>query len=207
MENAMALAGTPLHPTALLEVRKFTYRELLAMERVGIIQEDQHVELLGGQLVVMTVNPPHAAAVSHLNRRLQRVFADRAQVITQSPLRLSDDLDDENLPQPDVMLVAGPEKVYADHPRPADVYLLVEVSDSTITKDRTLKLPIYAAHDIPELWIVNLVDKHIEVYTEPHGNDYLTRATKPLTGRFALRCFPDDAQQWLPEAFLEVFEA
>jgi Uma2 family endonuclease len=177
------------------------------MERAGIIQEDQHIELLGGQLVVMTINPPHAAAVSHVSRRFQRVFADRAQVITQSPLRLSDDLEDEDLPQPDVMLVAGPEKVYADHPRPADVYLLVEVSDSTLSKDRLVKLPLYATHGIVELWIVNLVDKQIEVYTTPQGNAYLTRTTIPLTGHLAPQCFPDDTQQWLPEAFTEVFKA
>ncbi len=203
----MAITDSQTHPSPPLEVRKFTYRELLEMERVGIIQEDQHVELLGGQLVVMTVNPPHAAAVTHLNRRFHRVFAERAQVITQSPLRLSDDLEDENLPQPDVMLVAGPETVYADHPRPADVYLLVEVSDSTLAKDRTMKLPLYAAHGIPELWIVNLVEPQIEVYTEPRGNDYMTRTTKPLAGRFAPQRFPDDIHQWLPEAILSLLEA
>jgi Uma2 family endonuclease len=191
----------------LLEVRKFTYQELLAMERAGIIQEDQHVELLGGQVVVMTVNPPHAAVVAQLNRRLHHVFADRLQVITQNPLRLSEALEDENLPQPDVMLVAGPEKIYADHPRPADVYVLIEVSDSTLAKDRYIKLPLYAAHGIPELWIVNLVDKQIEVYTEPHGDEFLTRTTKPLTGRFAPQCFPHDIQQWLPEAILDLLNA
>jgi Uma2 family endonuclease len=127
-------------------------------------------------------------------------------VITQSPLRLSDDLEDENLPQPDLMLVAGPEKAYTDHPRPVDVYLLVEVSDSTLFKDRTIKLPLYAAHGIPELWIVNLVHTQIEVYTEPHGAEYLTRATRPLTGVFAPRHFPDDSQQWLPEAMLEILK-
>lgn len=190
----------------LLDVRKFTYRELLEMERAGILHEDQHVELLGGQLIVMTIHPPHAAAVSHLNRRFQRVFADRAQVIIQSPLRLSDDLEDENLPQPDLMLVAGPEKVYTDHPRPADVYLLVEVSDSTLLKDRTIKLSLYAAHGIPELWIVNLVHTQIEVYTEPDGAEYLTRTTRPLTGVFAPQHFPDDSQQWLPEAMLELLK-
>ena len=203
----MAITDSHIQSSPPLEVRKFTYRELLEMERVGIIQEDQHVELLGGQLVVMTVNPPHAAAVTHLNRRFHRVFAERAQVITQSPLRLSDDLEDENLPQPDVMLVAGPEAVYADHPRPADVYLLVEVSDSTLAKDRTMKLPLYAAHGIPELWIVNLVEPQIEVYTEPQGNDYMTRTTKPLAGRFAPQRFPDDIHQWLPEAILSLLEA
>lgn len=191
---------------SLLDVRKITYRELLEMERTGIIQEDQHVELLGGRLVVMTVNPPHAATVSHLNRRFHRVFADRVQVVTQSPLRLSDDLEDDNLPQPDMMLVAGPEKVYADHPRPGDVYLLVEVSDSTLTKDRAIKLPLYAAHGIPELWIVNLVDNQIEVYTEPQSEDYLTRKTRPLTECFAPQRFPDDIHQWLPEAILDLLE-
>jgi Uma2 family endonuclease len=196
----------PSQPLSPLELRRFTYRELLEMERVGIIQEDQHIELLGGQLVVMTVNPPHAAAVSHLNRRFNRVFADRVQIITQSPLRLSDDLEDENLPQPDVMLVAGPDKVYADHPRPADVRLLVEVSDSTLAKDRTMKLPLYAAHGIPEVWIVNLVDKQVEVYTEPHGHEYLTRTTKPLTGCFAPQGFPDDRHQWLPEGILDLLD-
>jgi Uma2 family endonuclease len=200
----MTLITPQPHLSTLLEVRKFTYRELLAMERAGIIPEDEHVELLGGQVIVMTVNPPHAAAVAHLNRHFHRIFAERAQIITQSPLRLSDDLEDDNLPQPDVMLVAEPEKVYADHPRPADVYLLVEVSDSTLAKDRAVKLPLYAAHGIPELWIVNLVDKRIEVYTEPHGGDYLTRTTKPLTGRFAPQRFPDDVQQWLPEAILDL---
>jgi Uma2 family endonuclease len=84
--------------------------------------------------------------------------------------------------------------------------LLVEVSDSTLTKDRAIKLPLYAAHGIPELWIVNLVDQQIEVYTEPHGEEYLTRATKPLTGHFAPQHFPDDSYQWLPEAIFELLE-
>ena len=202
----MTVVISPWLPEAPLEVRKFTYRDLLAMERAGILQEDQHVELLGGQVIVMPVNPPHAAAVSQLNRRFHQVFAERLQVITQSPLRLSDDLEDINLPQPDVMLVAGPEKVYADHPRPADVVLLVDVSDSTLSKDRLVKLPLYAAHGIPELWIVNLVDKQIEVYTEPHGNEYLTRVTRPLTGRFSLQRFPAETHQWLPDAILDLLD-
>ncbi len=200
------MARTSAHTDrfALLDVRRFTYQELLEMERAGIIGEDQHVELLDGQLVVMTVNPPYAAAVSHLNRRLGRVFAEHAQVITQSPLRLSNDLEDENLPQPDVMLVAGPEKVYVDHPRPADVYLLIEVSDSTLAKDRRIKLPLYAANGIPEVWIVNLVDRQIEVYTEPLGETYLTRTIQPLTDPVAPQHFPGESHQWLPDGILDL---
>ena len=174
------------------------------MERAGILDGDQPVELLEGQIVVMTIRPPHAAAVSHLDRRFQRIFGERVQVLTQSPLRLSDDMNDVNLPQPDLMLVADPEKVYSDHPRPADVRLLVEVSDTTLAKDRLVKLPLYAAHAIPEFWIVNLVDVQIEIYTDPQGEDFLTRATEPLTGRFAPRCFPSVRQQWLPAALIDL---
>ena len=183
-----------------LGLRRFTYREVLEMERAGIIDGDQHVELLDGQLVVMTINPPHSMAVSHLDRRFQRAFGDHAQVLVQAPLRLSDDVNDMNLPQPDLMLVADPEKVYADHPRPGDVYLLVEVSDTTLAKDRLVKLPLYAAHAIPEVWIVNLVDRQIEIHAHPRGEEFLTRSTKPLTGRFAPQRFPTVRQQWLPAA-------
>lgn len=191
---------------AVLGIRRFTYREVCAMERAGIIDGDQHVELLEGQLVVMTINPPHAAAVSLLDRQFQRAFGDHAQVVIQGPLRLSDDLDDVNLPQPDVMLVADPERVYPDHPRPADVYLLVEVSDTTLAKDRGVKLPLYAAHRIPEVWIVNLVDRQIEIYTDPQEEEFLTRTTEPLTGSIAPRRFPSVRQQWLPEAILDLLK-
>ncbi len=184
--------------------RHRSYRNVRAKRE--LLEEDQHVELLEGQLVVMTVNPPHAAAVSHLSRRLNRVFAERAQVISQSPLRLSDNLEDENLPKPDVMLVAGPEKVYVDHPRPADVYLLIEVSDSTLAKDRNVKLPLYAANGIPELWIVNLVDQQIEVYSDPQGEAYLTQTIQPLTGHVSPRRFADEIHQWLPDGILDLLD-
>jgi len=168
------MALTEQKPSAEPEgLRRFTYRDLLAMERAGILGEDEHLELLGGQLVTVTVNPPHAAAVTHLNRRLSAAFADRAQVVVQSPLRVSDDLDDLNLPQPDLMLAEGPEKIYPDHPRPHGLFLLIEVSDSTLTKDRQVKLPLYASVLVHEVWIVNLLDKQIKVYTEPRGRDYL----------------------------------
>ena len=188
----------------MLEGRRFTYRELCDMERAGIIDGDQHLELLAGQIVVMTIHPAHSAAVSHLARRFQRAFGDDAQVVVQGPLRLSDDLDDINLPQPDLLLVADPEKVYPDHPRPADVYLLVEVSDTTLAKDRMVKLPLYAAHAIPEVWIVNLVDRQIEIYTNPHEEEFLTRTTEPLTGRCAPQQFPAARQAWLPAAILDL---
>ena len=188
-----------------LDLLEFTYRDLLELERVGILG-DKRVELLGGQLVVMTVNPPHAAAVAHLNRRLSAALSERAQVIVQSPLRLSSDLSDKDLPEPDLMLVTDPEKVYPDHPHPEDVFLLVEVSDSTLLKDRTLKLALYAQHAIPEYWIVNLKDKRLEVYTEPRGDEYLNRQTYGLFDPVAPQAFADVRQGWLPETLAELLK-
>jgi Uma2 family endonuclease len=190
---------TVLSPAAKLnpELRKFTYRDLLEMERAGIIGEDEHIELLGGQIYKMTIKPPHAMAVSILVQRFSVAFDGRAQIIPQNPLRLSDDLHDTELPQPDAMLVTN--QLYLDHPRPYDVLLLVEVSDSTLTKDQTLKLPLYAQVGIPEVWIVNLMQRRFEIYTKPQGSDYQSRVFHDLTARLAPSAFPDALQQWLPE--------
>jgi Uma2 family endonuclease len=147
------------------ELRKLTYRDLLDMERAGILGEDEHIELLGGQIYTMTIKPPHAMVVAILVQRFSVAFDGRAQIMPHNPLRLSDDLDATELPQPDVMLVHA--QFYLVHPRPEHVLLLVEVSESTLTKDLTIKLPLYAQVGIPEVWIGNLMQRRLEVYTEP----------------------------------------
>ena len=179
------------------QLRVFTYRDLLEMERTGIIGEDERIELLGGRIYRMTIHPPHAWAVSALTRNLIVAFDDRATVVSQHPLRLSEDLNDTELPQPDVMLLQ--EGSYLDHPRPHDVLLLVEVSDSTLVKDTAIKLPLYAQVGIRELWIVNLVQRRIEVYTDPAGSDYRYRVFHELTATLAPRAFAAPARQWLPD--------
>jgi Uma2 family endonuclease len=185
------------------KLRKFTYRDLVEMERAGILGEDERVELLHGNLVAMTpVNPPHALVVDELHERFIEVLGKKARVRSQNPLRLSRDLNDAELPLPDVLLIE--RRDYTDHPLPEDVHLLVEVSDSTLTKDRSVKLPLYAGVHIPEVWIVNLVDKQLEVYTEPRNRDYLTRKTHALTATFAPIRFPESAHQWLSERVLEL---
>lgn len=179
------------------QLRVFTYRDLLEMERIGVIGEDECIELLGGRIYRMTIHPPHAWAVSALTRNLIVAFDDRTTVVSQHPLRLSEDLNDTELPQPDVMLLQ--KGSYLDHPRPHDVLLLVEVSDSTLGKDTAIKLPLYAQVGIRELWIVNLVQRRIEVYTDPAGSDYRYRAFHELTAPLAPRAVAAPPRQWLPD--------
>jgi Uma2 family endonuclease len=99
-----------------------------------------------------------------------------------------------NEPQPDLLLLHPRDDFYESrHPRPEDVYLLIEVSDSTLLTDREEKLPIYAKGGIPEVWIVNLPERVIEVYTAPVAGEY-TVSRRVLGGDpLAPSAFPDAA--------------
>jgi Uma2 family endonuclease len=184
--------------------RLFTYRELLELDRAGFFN-NQRVELLEGEIIVMPPpNPPHAFTTNQTGKRFTRTFGDLVEVSVQNPLRLSNNMEDKNLPLPDVMVLKP--KVYRDHPMPDDVFLLIEVADSSVKEDKNRKLSLYAQHDIKEYWIINLVSKRIEVYTDPVGEDYLTKRSYGLTEAFALQAFPDVVQAWLPETIYEVLD-
>ena len=181
----------------------FTYQDLVIMEKVGIISEDEHIELLEGQILKITISPPHAMTVSHFSQEMSVAFYGKAGLFSQSPLRISDNVQDINLPQPDLMLTK--ETFYLDHPRPKDVYLLIEVSDSTLKKDKLFKLPLYAQAGIPEVWIVNLIQRVIEVYDCTPGEAQLL-STHDLTAALAPRAFPDISKQWLPQGIYQLLD-
>jgi Uma2 family endonuclease len=87
----------------------------------------------------------------------------------QNPIQL----DDLSEPQPDIVLLKPRSDFYENKvPQPSDVYLLIEVSDSTLNYDQTVKLPLYAENQLPEVWIVNLNNKTLEVYRQPQDNKY-----------------------------------
>ncbi|OWK37992.1 Uma2 family endonuclease [Fimbriiglobus ruber] len=151
-----------------LPVRRFTLDEYHRMSELGFLREGDPYELLNGWIThKMTINPPHAAAISLLARRLDRILGDTFVVRVQSPVTIPAS---DSEPEPDIVIAMGPETKYnAAHPHPHQVVILVEVADSTLATDRGQKLAIYAAAKIAEYWIVNLVDRQIEVYTAPRG--------------------------------------
>jgi Uma2 family endonuclease len=180
----------------------FSYRELLELDRAGIF-ENQRVELLEGEIIVMPPpNPPHAITTTQASKSFTVTFGERVTVSVQNPLRLSSSLEDKNLPMPDVMVLQP--RVYRDHPVPDDVFLLVEVADSSVKEDKGRKLSLYALHHVREYWVINLATKRIEAYTDPVGEDYLTKRSYTLTEAFALQAFPDVVRAWLPETIYEV---
>jgi Uma2 family endonuclease len=150
--------------------RRFTVGEYYRMAEVGILAPDDRVELIEGRIVTMTpIGNRHATCVLRLTTHFGRRVGTAALVSVQNPLRL----DGHNEPQPDVMLLRPRADFYAQgHPAPADVLLVIEVADTSLAYDRGVKIPLYARAGIPEVWLVNLPQDLIEVYTAPVGGVY-----------------------------------
>ena len=150
------------------------------MGRVGILTPEDRVELLDGEVIVMSpIGSRHAACADRLTRAFFAAgrLAGRAQVRVQNPLAVSD----RSELQPDLMLLAARDDDYAlGHPEPADVLLVVEVADSSLAYDRRTKIPSYARADIREAWLVDLEHDRIEANTEPAPDGYrVTRRHGP----------------------------
>jgi Uma2 family endonuclease len=154
--------------TTVVRPRRFTSGEVQAMLRAGILHEDDPLELIDGQLVVMSpIHDPHIVCVNRLNRLFVERTDPEVAVSVQNPVRI----DEHNEPEPDVVLSTALDGA----PRPDDVLLLVEVSGSTLDYDRDVKRSLYARAGLPEVWIVNLDDQQIEVHRNPDGDVYRTR--------------------------------
>jgi Uma2 family endonuclease len=139
-------------------------------ERIVEGLDDPRVELINGYLVKRTdMKPPHVLVTERLRRRLDRLVPEAWFVREEKPVRIPDF--DESFP--DVSVVRGDPETYADHhPGPADVAFLIEVSETTLDRDQGEKWAAYARVGIPVYWIVNLVDRRIQVYTDPRLAGY-----------------------------------
>jgi Uma2 family endonuclease len=138
----------------------------------GILTDDDPVELLEGWLVTCMPKSPRHSHVTRLTRdAFERVVPSGWFVDAQEPITTAD-----SEPEPDVMIVWGHRDNYADrHPGPGDIALVVEVADATLTRDRGLKLRLYAAAGISHYWIINLPDQQLEAHHAPDGATYRVR--------------------------------
>lgn len=151
--------------------RRFTVDDYHKMADAGILDEDERVELIKGEIIEMSpVGSRHAAGINRANRvLLRRLPMTSAIVSTQNPIRL----DEHSEPQPDLAVLRYRDDFYSGAlPKPEDVLLVLEISDSSLRYDRTTKLALYAAAGIPEAWLADL-----------HG-DALERHTEPINGRY-----------------------
>ena len=143
---------------------RFTVDDYEQMIERGILTENDRVELIRGEIIEkMSIGDPHAARVKQLNRTYGSLVGDRILISIQDPIRLAD-----SVPEPDVALLRLRADFYsAGKPQPADILLLIEVSDTSLEYDREVKRALYAEAGIVEYWILNLVDECLEVYRQP----------------------------------------
>ncbi len=148
----------------------FNAVEFERMGEAGVFRADARLELIEGEIIEMSpIGSRHAACVNFLSWSLNRKVGDAAIVSTQNPVRLNDFSE----PQPDVALLRLRADFYRTaHPTPADVLLIIEVSDTTVEHDRQVKVPLYAGAGVSEVWIVNLPEEKIEVYAGLLGGVY-----------------------------------
>jgi Uma2 family endonuclease len=150
----------------------FTVDEYYKIAEAGVLSERAHTELIDGEIIEMSpMGVRHAAAITRANRLFSDAFKDKAEVRVQLPLPIGKFSE----PEPDLCLV-NPNRPSSEtqHPGPGDVFLVLEISDSSLRYDRDVKLPVYAASGVAEVWIEDLPHRTLHVYRDPDGRAYKT---------------------------------
>lgn len=155
---------------------RFTVDDYYRMIDWGMIKDVERAEIIEGELIKqMPIGKRHAACVKKLDEILRDELGKSVTYSVQDPISL----DEFNEPQPDVALLKRRDDFYSGkQPMAEDVLLLIEVSDSTLDYDRNRKIPLYAKHEIPEVWLINLINGTIEVHCQ--GRDYSYAVVKIL---------------------------
>ena len=169
--------------------RLFTIDEYVRMWETGIIRDNDRVELIEGEVVEMSpTGDPHAAIVDNLTHLLVNAVGNRARVRVQGPVRIPP----RSLPQPDLALLRERSYMHQSATTP-DVLLVVEVADTSLRYDRTVKLRLYARAGIPEYWVVDARTETLEIHRAPAGEQYAERLQPARGTTIAPLAFPDAA--------------
>ena len=176
-------------PDVIPPVRRFTVADYYRMAEAGVLHPDERVELIKGEIRVMSPQgPKHASSGARADRCFQRLLADRADVRIQLPIHLADDSE----PEPDIVLAMLDEDDYAEHhPTPAEILLVLEISASTLNYDRKEKSLLYAQAGITEYCLLNLNAREMENYRDPSPAGYRSKHTYEASEYFSPAAFPD----------------
>jgi Uma2 family endonuclease len=156
-----------------MEFFRMSVEEYEALGEQGVLTPNSKVELIEGHLVPKRMqNEPHSSTLNRIDEDLKKSVPDGWRVRIQLPIRIL-----ESVPEPDAVVAKGDRRAFDKyHPVADQIGLVVEVSESTLAYDRSIKMPLYSRAGIPEYWIVNLIDLTVEVYTEPtFENGYAER--------------------------------
>ncbi|MDQ7062937.1 MAG: Uma2 family endonuclease, partial [candidate division KSB1 bacterium] len=173
-----------------ITTRKFTVDEYHAMIHSGILQENDRVELLSGEIVEMSpISSRHAGCLNRLIQLFIELVAQKKVIVSpQNPIHL----DRLSEPQPDLALLKYRDDPYSDrHPKPEDIFLLIEISESSLTMDRGFKVQLYARAGIKEIWLIDLVNEVVERHIGPAEEQYRRVETFEIGDEISPQAFPD----------------
>lgn len=167
---------------------RITVDEYHRMAEVGLLDAEARVELIDGEIIDMPpIGVGHASVVDQLNRRLISAVDDTAIVRVQGPIRLSR----MSEPEPDLSVLEPRPDYYSTRPPTAsETLLVVEVSDTTLHFDREIKVPLYARHGVPEIWLVDVPDGRVYFYRSPEHGEYTSCASSDAPGPVELAALP-----------------
>ncbi len=150
-----------------LRRHRLTISDFHKMGESGILKDTDRVELIAGEIFDRApIGPQHAGMVGLLIQTLTHEVRGKAILNAQNPVVL----DEHSEPQPDILMLRPEQDYYRDaHPTADDVLLLIEVCDTTAGTDRNIKIPLYAQHKIPEVWLIDLPNRCVELYRKPNS--------------------------------------
>ena len=168
---------------------RITVDDYYRMAEVGILAPDAQVELIEGEIIDLApMGPRHGGTVMQLNHLLQSAVGDFAYALVRLVIRLSDISE----PQPDFALVKRRSDFYKKkHPGPADTFLIIEVSESSLRYDRQVKAPLYARHGVPEYWTIDLKGRQITFFRSPESGQYADVTSTRAPGVVAPVALPE----------------
>ena len=171
--------------------RRFTRAEYDRLIELGVFQPDENIELIGGELIVAEPQgAPHYTAIRKTAKALEAAFGPGWEVRMEGPIGL----DDESEPEPDVAVVPGSVDDYA-RAHPSRAALTVEVAESSLALDRRHKGSLYARAGLSDYWVLNLIDRVLEVYRAP-----IADAAAPFGWRYSEREVLDASARAIPLA-------
>jgi Uma2 family endonuclease len=163
---------------------RITVEHFYRMAEAGLFAEDERVELVDGEVIdVPPMGHAHAGVLDYLAKMIMSSVGARAIVRQQLPLRLGEDSE----PLPDIAVARLRDDLYMRaHPAGTETLLVIEISSTTLHFDRTFKVPMYARHGVPEVWVVDVGGLHVHRYRSPMDNQYASTTTLPLATRISL---------------------
>ena len=169
-------------------IRKWTVKEYHKLGEMGVFHPEERVELLSGNIIKMSAKgTAHTSALGRTDRLLQNLFGNLAWVRMQDPIAL----DDNSEPEPDIALVSIDPFDYATHhPTPSEVYLIIEVADSSLTFDREIKAQAYGRSGIADYWVLNVNNRQLHIFREPAVDGYQSELILGENGSISPLRFP-----------------